>query len=131
MTVASGDAPDDGRFALFENHSPGRTAEASQAFGLDGRRVRELAVSGMVKAEAIEAGPGERERASVVLAFYNGKRELIGARSVVDWQGTFGWRSFEQRMKVPPATREAIVRVGLCGATGRLSLDDLRLTVVD
>jgi protein-L-isoaspartate(D-aspartate) O-methyltransferase len=131
MTVPIGEAPDEARCALFENASPGRTAEASQAFGLDGRRVRELAVAGMVKADAIEAGPGEREQASVVLAFYNGKRELIGARSVADWQGTFGWRSFQGRVTVPSATREAIVRVGLCGATGRLALDELRLTVLD
>lgn len=131
MTVPIGGAPEEARFALFENESPGRTAEASQAFGLDGRRVRKLAVSGMVKAEEIEPGAGEREQASVVVAFYNGKRELIGASSVVDWRGTFDWRSFDQLMKVPAATREAIVRVGLCGATGRLSLDGLRLTVLD
>jgi protein-L-isoaspartate(D-aspartate) O-methyltransferase len=131
MTAPGGDAPDGDRFALFENQSPGRTAEASQAFGLDGRRVQVLVVSGVAKADAIEAGPGERERASVIVAFYNGKRELTGAQSVVDWQGTFGWWSFEQQMTVPPATREAIVRVGLCGATGRLLLDDLRVTVLD
>jgi hypothetical protein len=129
--VSAADAPDGGSFAFFENRSPSRTAEASQAFGLDGRRFRALLLSGVVKGDDIKRGPGKRERASTVLAFYNAKRELIDAVAAGDWVGTFDWRSFEQRVMVPSATREAIVRVGLCGATGRLSVDGLRLTAFE
>ena len=129
--VADADAPDGGSYALFENHSPSRTAEASQAFGLDGRRFRALLLSGVVRGDGIVRGPGERELASTVLAFYNAKRELISVVAAGDWLGTFDWRSFEQRVAVPSATREAIVRVGLCGATGRLSVDGLEVSTIE
>jgi hypothetical protein len=31
---------------------------------------------------------------------------------------------------VPPRAREAIVRIGLCGATGSLGVDDVQMKVV-
>jgi protein-L-isoaspartate(D-aspartate) O-methyltransferase len=127
--VSAVDAPEGASYAVFENRSPGRTAEASQAFALEGDRFRELVLAGWVKGDEIQWGVSDRERASWVLACYNAKRELIGVTAAGDWLGTFDWRPFEQRVAVPAATREAVLRVGLCGGTGRLSLDGLRLTV--
>jgi protein-L-isoaspartate(D-aspartate) O-methyltransferase len=124
------DAPDGDQIVVFQNQSPGRTAEASQAFGVAGRRVQVLTLSGFVRGDAIEPGPGDRERASAVLAFYNANRELISVVETGEWEGTFDWRPFEQRVAVPHGTREAIVRIGLCGATGRLSMDRIGLTVM-
>jgi protein-L-isoaspartate(D-aspartate) O-methyltransferase len=128
--MPAGGVPDGGRFALFENRSPGRTAETSQAIGLDGRRCRGLVISGWVKGDGIARGPGERERASIVLAFYNARREMIGAVATGDWEGTFGWRGFEETVEVPTAAREAVLRIGLCGATGSLSVDGLGMAVL-
>jgi protein-L-isoaspartate(D-aspartate) O-methyltransferase len=129
MRVASVGAPDGRRYVVFENATPGRSAEASQAFGIDGREVAELTISGQVRGEGICRGAGMLERASVVLAFYDGDREVVGATAMGDWEGAFEWRRFEKRVAVPRSAREAILRIGLCGATGRLAMDDLRLTV--
>ena len=45
------------------------------------------------------------------------------------WRGTFNWQFRQYRTRVPPTAREAIVRVGLMGATGTLWLDKLDLQV--
>jgi protein-L-isoaspartate(D-aspartate) O-methyltransferase len=47
------------------------------------------------------------------------------------WRGTFDWKLETERVKVPPAAREAIVRIGLDGATGEIAIDDLRIRAVD
>ncbi len=129
MTLVSDtNAPDGGIFASFENISPSRTAEASQAFGLDGRRYHAVVLSGMVAGNAIARGPGAREQASMVIAFYGANRQLLDVAATGDWLGTFGWRRFEERVLVPGGAREAILRIGLCGATGRMTVDGLRLS---
>lgn len=127
LISVEGSAPHLRRYVRFDNVTPGRTAEASQAFSLDGRQVRSLVCSGWVKGYCIEPGSGARERASIVIAFYDAKRVQIGAAVVGEWLGTFEWEHSSAGVSVPSATREAIMRVGLCGATGSLSVDALEV----
>jgi protein-L-isoaspartate(D-aspartate) O-methyltransferase len=130
VKLVAADAPEGQRYAVFENATPGRTSEASQALAVDGRQVRALALSGLARGSEIQRGTETRSRASVVLAFYDAHREPIGAAALGDWIGTFDWQPFEYSVEVPAASREAVLRVGLSGATGRLAVDGLRLTVV-
>lgn len=37
------------------------------------------------------------------------------------------WQTITRRISVPPSAREAILQVGLNGATGRLCIDDVQL----
>ena len=44
------------------------------------------------------------------------------------WKGDFAWRRETTELAVPLAAREAILAIGLHGATGRLELDDLDMS---
>jgi protein-L-isoaspartate(D-aspartate) O-methyltransferase len=42
-------------------------------------------------------------------------------------RGSSDWKSETGKIDVPIGAREAIIRIGLFGATGELSLDNLRM----
>ncbi|GAF77635.1 unnamed protein product, partial [marine sediment metagenome] len=44
--------------------------------------------------------------------------------------GTFAWQSETGRIAVPTRAREAILRIGLLGAVGEISFDDIQLKAV-
>lgn len=119
------DAPDGTRYATFRNTTAGRRAQAAQAFPVDGRHTRALLVSGMVRGARIEPGPGKYAVASLVVAFYSAERETLGQVAVGGWRGDLGWTPVRSRIEVPATAREAILGLGLYGATGTLSFDRL------
>jgi len=123
----SGEAPGGGAYVTFSNRVSGRRAQAAQAFPIDGHRLRSLRLAGWVQGEKIELGTGKHQSGAVVVAFYDRNRDLIGQELVGEWVGTFDWRPFTGRTAVPKAAREAILLIGLHGATGRLSLAALSL----
>jgi hypothetical protein len=43
------------------------------------------------------------------------------------WEGTFEWTAVSKTVPVPAKAREAILRVGLNGAIGGMSVDRVRL----
>ncbi|MBX9787726.1 MAG: hypothetical protein K2Y37_02330 [Pirellulales bacterium] len=54
---------------------------------------------------------------------------LACAAALGPWSGTFAWKEQSKRFAVPINAREAICRVGLLGATGKLDIDGLRVRV--
>jgi protein-L-isoaspartate(D-aspartate) O-methyltransferase len=62
--------------------------------------------------------------------FFDARRAYLGSRLLGPWHAeTPTWNAVGGRLEVPTEATEAILQVGLNGATGRLSLDDLRLAV--
>jgi protein-L-isoaspartate(D-aspartate) O-methyltransferase len=127
------DAPEGERYLTFSNSEPGREARALQAFALDGRQVREIDISAWVKGRNIRRGRTAQELPAVAITWYDQNRKAldkstgIGGRA---WQGTFDWEQITQRVTVPLDAREAILRIGLLGATGEISFDDVRVKAV-
>jgi protein-L-isoaspartate(D-aspartate) O-methyltransferase len=60
--------------------------------------------------------------------FYDERRGMLGERALGQWRGTRDWQHYSAHLPVPARAREAIIRVGLFGATGRLSVDDVRVS---
>jgi protein-L-isoaspartate(D-aspartate) O-methyltransferase len=128
MTVKEdSDAPLGKRFVHFENETPGRGSRILQGLALDGRQVRGLELSLNVRGSLIGAGqtPDQLPVASIV--FYDQSRSIIGRDWTGPWQGTFDWQRVSGRLRVPPQTREAIVHLGLFGATGALDIDGVEI----
>jgi protein-L-isoaspartate(D-aspartate) O-methyltransferase len=125
--AAAADAPDGKQYLTFRNDEPGREGRALQAFALDGREVKAIDLSLWVKGSMIAPGPGRDDFPAVWLVFYDDHRRTIDQRAVGRWRGTFGWQQVSSAIRVPPACREAIVRMGLLGATGEVSLDQLQV----
>ncbi len=122
--------PEGKRFVSFHNAEAGRGCHALQGFAVDGRQVSVVELKYWVRGEGIRQADGAAEWPRIVVTFYDDRRATIGEESVGSFAGTFNWREESGRIRVPLKAREAILRIGLLGAIGDLSLDDLRLQVV-
>jgi protein-L-isoaspartate(D-aspartate) O-methyltransferase len=123
-------APEGEHYITFRNKEPGRGAQVLQGLAIDGRQVQEIELSARVRGTAVRPGPSPHDVARMLIVFYDEDRRQLSANFLGPWTGTFDWQHDVERFKVPPKAREANVFLGLCGATGELSLDDVRLTPV-
>ena len=115
------------RFVRFSNETPGRNSHLLQGLALDGREIPRIVLSGKVRTDGV--APGGRPDILPVLAisFYDGNRRELGTYWMGPFSGTTDWLSQKRSFRVPPLTREAIVRIGLFGATGTADFDDIVL----
>ncbi len=120
--VADGKAPSGERYVKFVNHRAGARCQALQGFAVDGRKVKSLQVSLWRRGQDIRPSGPEGQPLLGIL-FYDENRAFVGEEIVGPWRGTFPWERQIATVRVPPKAREAVVRIGLFGATGELSLD--------
>ncbi len=121
------DAPRGVNFLEFSNKDSGRASQVLQGMPLDGRKIRSVNISLRMKLEEVLAGSKSHEKPALMVHFYDSIRRTIGEGVVGPWTRSSDWKFLSSNISVPEGTREAIVRVGLNGATGRLSVDDLKL----
>jgi protein-L-isoaspartate(D-aspartate) O-methyltransferase len=139
-------APEGKACITFTNEVAGRASYALQAFPVDGRQIHSIEVSLSVRTKRVQPGqPANLERlqqgAPTVqeddqlpmfgITFYDERRAIIKplVRRMGPWRGTYDWDREEATFEVPSKAREAIIRIGLFGAIGEASFDDLRLEV--
>ncbi len=120
-------APHGQQYVTFQNEEPGRGCHALQGFAIDGREVSQLRLDFWVRANDIRPGAQKEEWPRIVVTFYDDRRATVGEESIGPYVGSFDWREEFAQLPVPLRAREAIVRIGLLGAVGELSLDDLRM----
>jgi hypothetical protein len=129
--VEGGVGPAKSRCLRFENARAGRPSRASRAFGVDGRKVEAIVVSLLVRAENVV--PGERlgDDPSLVIDFLGPQLRAVRRGSLGPWK-TVGssWTHVSKRLPIPPDTRDAILSLGLLGATGVLEVDNLAIELV-
>lgn len=132
QTKLIGVSPPEGRkYLQFENEEPGRLAQVLQGMAVDGRKVRRINVSLKVKYDTIR-NYGRHQQAALMIHFYNSIRKPIGDHVVGPWsRSQDDWETVATRIRVPADAREMIVRIGLNGATGILSVDDVKLSVAN
>ncbi len=128
VTVVTKAAPEGKAYISFENHEPGRGSQIIQGMAVDGSQVSSLRVTLQVRGVDVKNGPQQFAQAGFVIQFYDADRLPIDQESIGPWQGSFNWRKINKVLYVPPRAREAIMHVGLNGATGTLGLDDLNIT---
>jgi protein-L-isoaspartate(D-aspartate) O-methyltransferase len=124
-------AADGKRFITFRNEQPGRGCHALQGFGVDGRKVAKLRLSFSVRGHDISPGQQPEQQPGAVITFYDDRRATVGEVNVALSGITPDWQPREEKtITVPLKAREAILRIGLLGATGEMSLDNLKLSAV-
>lgn len=123
-------APVGKNYVTFSNATPGRNAMALQGMAIDGRAVSSIDVSAWVRGNRIRAGAREQELPMVLITFFDENRGEAGFTWLGPWSGSFDWKQVQETLDVPPKAREAIIRIGLHGATGEVSFDDVTLTPV-
>ncbi|MFM8706645.1 MAG: protein-L-isoaspartate O-methyltransferase family protein, partial [Planctomycetia bacterium] len=124
------DAPEGTRYLRLENAQPGRPAQIFQGFPVDGRTVGRVRVSLSVRGQGINAGPGPEDFPGVFVRFFNEERSRSFQGQVGPWKANGPWRPVEGTVTVPGWAREAIVQIGLHGATGRVDVDDVQVSGV-
>jgi len=124
-------APEGERFVTFRNEQPGRPAHALQGLAIDGRSVSAVELVWHVRAQDVRPVHKSDEWPRIVIVFYNERRATVGQGTVGAFVGTHEWREERGVVRVPLSAREAIIRIGLLGALGELSFDDIRLQVVE
>ncbi len=117
-------------YIAFHNEDSGRSAQALQGMAVDGRKVHELELSAWAKGKNVRPGRLEGEQATVFIQFYDERRAPLSHNFLGPWRGTFDWQHDTEKVAVPSQAREAILNIGLRGATGELMLDDVQVSVV-
>jgi protein-L-isoaspartate(D-aspartate) O-methyltransferase len=128
LTLETEKSPQGQRFVTFSNREAGRGAHALQAFPVDGSAVKTLKLSCFVKGVSLRPGANQGESPGLVVVYYDKDRKTVGHVAAGNFRGTFEWRNFEDnKIRVPEKAREAIIRIGLHGATGEISFDQVTL----
>jgi protein-L-isoaspartate(D-aspartate) O-methyltransferase len=118
-------------FITIHNKEPGLPAHLLQGFAIDGRQVSQLQFSAKIKHKDILWGKTLDARPSITVSLYDHLRRELGHYSIGPFDGTSDWVQKAKTITVPKGTREGIFRIGLYGATGTISFDDIELKRVD
>jgi protein-L-isoaspartate(D-aspartate) O-methyltransferase len=121
-------APDGKRFVTFHNEQAGRGCHALQGFAVDGRKVAKLRISFSVRGHDVRPSPEPQQQPGTLITFYDDRRATIGEVNVGVDLLTANWQREERTIAVPLKAREAILRIGLLGGTGEMSLDNVKLS---
>jgi protein-L-isoaspartate(D-aspartate) O-methyltransferase len=67
----------------------------------------------------------------VALTFYDAQRKEVATEYLGPFEGSKDWHQHKKEIRVPVSSREAIVRIGLFGATGKISFDNIIIRKAD
>src|SRR5262249_27763601 len=120
-------------FVRFERNKPGAPATLSRAFGINGKRTGAIELGIWVRQKDIQMGEREGTLPGLVIEFISTQAHSVSRGSLGPWRHLAGnnWTRVKKRMAVPPDTREAIMSIGLLGATGILDVDGLTVELID
>ncbi len=125
------ESPSGKHFVSFENDRQGRPTNLLQGLALDGRKVPRVKLSASVKTTDVKVGLDASELPAVTVRFFDDQRNLLETQWLGPFRGTHGWKPHERVIRVPNQAREAIVSIGLFGATGTASFDSIVLKVAE
>lgn len=127
--------PDGPRFIRFECDRPGRPARISRAFGVNGRDHEAVILGLWVRIDQIQNGERLGEEPGLLIDFIGKEVRHVGRGALGPWtpktfQAYSGWTRVSKRVPVPEATLEAIISVGLIGATGVMDVDGFTFELI-
>jgi protein-L-isoaspartate(D-aspartate) O-methyltransferase len=123
--VEDANAPDGKAVLQFNNSTAGRNSQVLQSMAVDGRKVREIDVSLWIKTDQVRRGQMNENSPRLELVFFDAQRAPVGSSVLGPWRWSSGWSKKRMRAKVPEPARLMGIAVGLFGATGQLTIDDL------
>jgi len=125
-----GTAPTGKCYVRFDNEVTGQPTSLLQGLGIDGRAVTHIKLSGTVKVENVKQGTSSDDLPAISIQFFDEDRKRVGIHWLGPFRGTRKWQNVHETLRVPLTTREAIVSIGLFGATGTAYFDNITLESV-
>lgn len=125
-----GTAPTGKCYVRFDNDVSGQPTSLLQGLGIDGRAVTHIKLSGTIKVENVKQGVSSDELPAISIQFFDEDRKRVGIHWLGPFRGTKKWQNVHETFRVPLSTREAIVSIGLFGATGTACFDNVTLESV-
>jgi hypothetical protein len=124
MTEGGASGP---HFVRIECSKAGRPARLSRAFGIDGSKTEAIILGLWVRASNVQLGEREGSEPSLLIDFLGDQMRQVGRGLMGPWTHSVHdqWTRVAKRIPVPPGTKDAIMTVGLLGATGTLDVDGL------
>ncbi len=126
-TLVYENAPEGDCYLQFENKELGRYSQALQGMPVDGRSIGAIGISLRIKVDKVTLGVKSYEKPALTIHFFDSVRRTIGEAHLGPWIHKSNWKRAASTISVPAKAREAIVRIGLNGAAGQLSIDDVHL----
>ena len=123
-------APEGKRFVAYTNDDPGHLTHSNQGFAIDGKRIESLDLSFWVMTEAVRPGPKPEHTAGITITFFDRNRSYVSTVRAGPFEGTNSWGRETQRIAVPRTAQDAVIMIGLSGATGRIAFDDIQIKPV-
>ncbi len=114
-------------FARFKNETPGLNSHLLQGIPIDGRQVAIIRLGGSVRTRGVKQGPSPEAVPMIVISLYDELRRDLGTFWLGPFRGNNEWRDVSRLVSIPLGTREAILRIGLFGATGTADFDAIEL----
>ncbi len=124
---ADSQAPDGQHFVTFKNSEAGLSAHLLQGFAIDGRKVKELTISAMVKMQDCARGTQQDEAPAIFITLFDEQRRELEPIGIGPLLGTADWHKESKTFKIPAEAREGIFRIGLFGGTGTISFDKVEM----
>ena len=124
-------APGGLHYVEFNNKVPGQYAHLMQGFAIDGREVPKLMLRASMSCKNVAVGPTKQDLPYVALTFYDANRKDLKTSIIGPMQGTATWKNKSLEVRVPVSAREAILRIGLFGATGTAAFDRISIKAVE
>jgi hypothetical protein len=131
--MEEGGAPGAGpHFIRFECTQPGRPARLSRAFGIDGRETEAIVLGFWIRQNNIQAGEREFDAPGLTIDFLGDELHALSRGSFGPWIHSVRerWTRVAKRFPVPSGTKDAIMSIGLIGATGTLDFDGLTVDLI-
>ncbi|MFK8113696.1 MAG: protein-L-isoaspartate(D-aspartate) O-methyltransferase [Rubripirellula sp.] len=130
LSSADGNGPKGTTYVRFSNETPGLNSHLLQGVAIDGRAVSMIRLSAHGRTKDIRKGPDPDSMPLVAISLYDELRRDLGTFSIGPFRGT-RWRDSSRLIRIPQETREAILRVGLFGATGTADFDEVSIDPIN
>jgi hypothetical protein len=116
----------------FENTRRGRPARASRAFGVEGKETEAIVIGLWIRAQNIVTGERIGEDPALMIDFLGDQIRMTARGAIGPWNKIAGqgWVRVAKRIPVPPGTHDAIMSLGLLGATGVLEVDGMTFDLI-
>lgn len=130
VRIESEGAPEGKQHVSYRNQVAGHLTHSNQGFAVDGRQIEALELTFSVKTESVRSGTKPGETAGLTITFFDRNRSLAGTFRAGPYDGSSRWIAERRRVLVPRTAHDAVIMIGLHGATGMIEFDDIRMTPI-